>query len=272
MNMQPRFFARGNAVAFAGRVTRLGDRQVDQVIDIAGNSSSLPVTGGLSRSETGQVTVLHDHTWPAPIVSLRSGSTRSWDEGDATERVTHVMAAIEDLAIAGRFFIGHAAAYLRSKYRRGADEPDITLGDCAIAAMRCDEHPLEVRWRTKPVNAAPTYAALTKAWARSKGGDALDQAVIRPPAVKRHDPKTLPAMKDHVLVTICELAWAGEPHPEVTLDGNTLHWPGFGRVYFGEMLIAHHVRRLTLVRFELGSPFAMSATAIEVESDGIGLP
>lgn len=272
MNMQPRFFARGNAVAFAGRVTRVGDRPVDQVIDIAGNSSSLPVTGGLSRSETGQVTVLHDHTWPSPIVSLRSGSTRAWDEGGTDERVTHVMAAIEELAIAGRFFVGRAAAYLRSNCRRGADEPDIVLGDCTLIGLRCDEHPIEVRWRTKPVNAAPTYAALKKAWARSKAGDVLDQAVLRPPATKRHDPKTLPAMKDHVLVTICELAWAGEPHPEVTLDGSMLHWPGFGKVYFGEMLITHHLRRLSLLRFELGSPFAMGATSTEVESDGIWLP
>jgi hypothetical protein len=38
------------------------------------------------------------------------------------------------------------------------------------------------------------------------------------------------------------------------------------------MLISHHLRRLTLLRFALGSPFAMNGSGIEVESDGIGLP
>jgi hypothetical protein len=79
-------------------------------------------------------------------------------------------------------------------------------------------------------------------------------------------------MKGYVLATVCELAWADKPHPEVTLDGHVVRWPGFGTVYVGEMLISPHVRRLTLLRFDLGSPFAMEASSIEVESDGIGLP
>jgi hypothetical protein len=271
MHIEPRFFARGNAVAFAGRVTKLGDLNVDQPIDIAGNSASLPVTGGLSRAETGQVVLLHDHTWPSPLVALRSGSTRAWDDG-LEVRTTHVMAAVDELVVAGRLFITRAAAYLRSTYRPGGDEPEITLGESSILGLSCDEYEIEVRWRNKVVNAIPTYAALTRAWARSKAGDALEQSVLRPPKLKRHDPKILPAMKDHVLVTVCELAWADKPHPEVTLDGHVLRWPGFGTVYFGEMLISHHLRRLSLIRFDLGSPFAMKATSIEVESDGIGLP
>jgi hypothetical protein len=79
-------------------------------------------------------------------------------------------------------------------------------------------------------------------------------------------------MKGHVLISVAELSWAGEPHPEVKLDGHALRWPGFGNVYVGEMLISHHARRLTLLRFDLGSPFAMSAASIDIESDGIGLP
>jgi hypothetical protein len=272
MDMKPRFVARGNAVTFAGRVTRLGDQAVDQLVDIPGNSASLPVTGGLSHAETGRFALLHDHTWPAPLVSMATGSTRAWDDGKEESRVTHVMAVVDELAIAGRFFAGRAAAYLRSTYRRGADEPDIAIGESSIVGLRCDEHAIGVRWRTDVFNKATTYGALQKAWARSKPGDALDRQVLRPPRTKRHDPKTFPSMKDHVVVSICELSWADQPHPDVTLDGHVVRWPGFGTVHVGEMLISHHSRRLTLLRFELGSPFAMNAASIEVESDGIGLP
>jgi hypothetical protein len=272
MDMQPRFVARGNAVTFAGRVTRLGDQAVDQLIDIPGNSASLPVTGGLSHADTGRISLLHDHTWPAPLVSLAAGATRAWDDGKKESRTTHVMAAVDELAIAGRFFASRAAAYLRSTYRSGAVEPDITIGESTIAGLRCDEYLINVQWRTDIFNKAATYAALQKAWARSKPGDVLDRHVLRKPGTKRHDPKTFPAMKDHVLVSTCELSWADKPHPDVTLDGHVVRWPGFGTVYVGEMLISHHSRRLTLLRFELGSPFAMSAASIDVESDGIGLP
>jgi hypothetical protein len=271
MDMQPRFVARGNAVAFAGRVTRLGDRDVNQPVDLPGNSASLPVTGGLSHAETGRFALLHDHSWPQPLVSLAAGSTRAWDDGNERTRVTHVMATVDQLAIAGRFFVDRGAGYLRSSYRRGADEPDITIGDPSLAGLRCDEHAISVRWRTDIFNKASTYTALQKAWSGAKAGDALDRQVLRPAGTRR-TAKTLPAMKGYVLVSVCELAWADKPHPEVTLDGHVVRWPGFGTVYVGEMLVSHHQRRLTLLRFELGSPFAMSASSIEIESNGIGLP
>ena len=271
MDMQPRFVARGNAVAFAGRVTRLGDRDVNQPVDLPGNSASLPVTGGLSHAETGRFALLHDHSWPQPLVSLAAGSTRAWDDGNERTRVTHVMATVDQLAIAGRFFVDRGAGYLRSSYRRGVDEPDITIGDPALAGLRCDEHAITVRWRTDIFNKASTYTALQKAWSGAKAGDALDRQVLRPAGTRR-TAKTLPAMKGYVLVSVCELAWADKPHPEVTLDGHVVRWPGFGTVYVGEMLVSHHQRRLTLLRFELGSPFAMSASSIEIESNGIGLP
>jgi hypothetical protein len=272
MDMQPRFVARGNAVAFAGRVTRLGDREVNQLVDVPGNSAALPVTGGLARGETGRFALLHDHTWPHPLVAFQSGSTRAWDDGDKRTRVTHVMATVDQLAIAGRFFVDRGAGYQRSTYRHGADEPDITIGDSALVGLRCDQHAIDVRWRTEIFNKASTYAALQKAWTRAKAGDALDRQILRAPGSTRRSSKTLPAMKGYVLVTVCELAWADKPHPEVTLDGHVIRWPGFGTVYVGEMLISHHQRRLTLLRFDLGSPFAMSASSIELENDGIGLP
>jgi hypothetical protein len=272
MDMQPRFVARGNAVAFAGQVTRLGDKEVNQLVDVPGNSASLPVTGGLSHGETGRFALLHDHTWPHPLVAMAAGSTRAWSDGNERTRVTHVMSAVDELAVAGRFFVGRGAGYLRSTYRRGADEPDITIGDTSLVGMRCDEFAIDVRWRTEVFNKAATFAALDKAWARAKTGDALDRHILRPPGTARRTSKTLPAMKGYVLVSVCELSWADRPHPDVTLDGHVVRWPGFGTVYVGEMLISHHLRRLTLLRFDLGSPFAMGATSIEVESDGIGLP
>jgi hypothetical protein len=272
MEMQPRFVARGTAVAFAGRVTRLGGREVNQLVDVPGNSASLPVTGGLSRGETGRFALFHDHTWPHPLVSMASGATRAWTDGPERAPVTHVMATVDQLAIAGRFFVERGASYLRSTYRRGANEPDLSIHDSSLSGLRCDEHAIDVRWRTDILNKAPNYGALQKAWTRAKAGDTLDRHILRAPETARRTAKSLPAMKGYVLATVCELAWADKPHPEVTLDGHVVRWPGFGTVYVGEMLISPHVRRLTLLRFDLGSPFAMEASSIEVESDGIGLP
>jgi hypothetical protein len=270
MDMQPRFVVRGNAVAFAGRVTRLGDRMVDQLIDIPGNSASLPVAGGLSRGETGRVQVLHDHTWPAPIVAMAAGTTRAWDQGDTKLHVTHVMATGEQLAIAGRFFVERAAAYMRSTYQEGAEETEIFIGESSIVGMRVDDYPVAVHWHTEMLNKVPTYTALQGAWSSSQ--DAIASRVLRVPADQRQDPKAFPAMQGYAIVSTCDLSWVDKQHPDVALDGHVIRWPGFGIVTVGEMLVSAHTRRLTLLRFNLGSPFAMDGASIDIESNGIGLP
>ena len=48
--------------------------------------------------------------------------------------------------------------------------------------------------------------------------------------------------------------------------------PGFGRVFFGELLIAQYSRRLTMVRMALGSDAGGSASAGDVETNGSWSP
>ena len=44
--------------------------------------------------------------------------------------------------------------------------------------------------------------------------------------------------------------------------------PNFGRIYFGEMFISGDSRRLTMVRFQLGSDDGGEVTAAEGETNG----
>ena len=51
-----------------------------------------------------------------------------------------------------------------------------------------------------------------------------------------------------------ELKWEGKPPTDARIDGHSVIVKDFGTVYFGELLIGRSERRLTMVRFELGSP------------------
>jgi hypothetical protein len=62
--------------------------------------------------------------------------------------------------------------------------------------------------------------------------------------------------------------WAGERHPDATIDHHSVIVPEFGRIFFGELLIAADSRRLTMVRLELGSRMGGSMACAEVESNG----
>ena len=44
--------------------------------------------------------------------------------------------------------------------------------------------------------------------------------------------------------------------------------PDFGKIFFGELLIADMSRRLTMMRLDLGSPLGGSLACGEVQSNG----
>jgi hypothetical protein len=48
--------------------------------------------------------------------------------------------------------------------------------------------------------------------------------------------------------------------------------PDFGKIYFGELYITGESRRLTMVRFQLGSPHGGEVVAAEGESNGLPWP
>jgi hypothetical protein len=69
-----------------------------------------------------------------------------------------------------------------------------------------------------------------------------------------------------------DLKWEGKPPSNARIDGHSVIVKDFGRVYFGELLISKHERRLTMARFELGSPFGGYCDFVDVGSNGGGFP
>jgi hypothetical protein len=69
-----------------------------------------------------------------------------------------------------------------------------------------------------------------------------------------------------------EIRWEGRPYPGAKIDGHSVIVPDFGTVYFGELFVASSERRLTMVRFELGSPVGGYADVGDVSSNGSLFP
>jgi hypothetical protein len=69
------------------------------------------------------------------------------------------------------------------------------------------------------------------------------------------------------------IRWDGPEFPQSRIvDNSVVLEPDFGRVFFGELLISDYSRRLTMVRFALGSDSGGSASAGEGCSNGIWSP
>lgn len=63
------------------------------------------------------------------------------------------------------------------------------------------------------------------------------------------------------------LDWEPKPAPGTKIRGNKLIIDGLGSIYFGEVIIEEEFRRVTLIRFQLGSSNVGEGTVCEVQSD-----
>jgi hypothetical protein len=68
------------------------------------------------------------------------------------------------------------------------------------------------------------------------------------------------------------LEWEKERAPDTVISGNRLSIDGIGTIFFGEIIIEEGVRRVTLVRCQLGSPDGADMSACDVQSNGESWP
>lgn len=75
-----------------------------------------------------------------------------------------------------------------------------------------------------------------------------------------------------VATFVTGLEWVGPAPAATEIQNNRLTISGLGRIFFGEIIIGEGTRRVTLLRFELGSTNGGDASAVEVAANGTKWP
>ncbi len=258
MEPQRRFIFRGNAAAYGGRIYRPND-----IIIEAKGASSLPVTGGrcvatLAPARFGEVmrvgraTTLAEGFFDDRKQAIELTNRRVTPESVPSSTV--VSAQIDGLSIgrAPKLTIERIQAALRGRSPGGSREPAIVPDQTALKGVAIDGYKLIVELDAEIFRKHDTRSKLVAA--------ADDRRFVRASgaALFMHDGAGRPAR----LLESCgiihativkEIRWAGKPYPGATIDGHSVKVPELGRIFFGELLISHSSRRLTMVRLDLGS-------------------
>jgi hypothetical protein len=67
---------------------------------------------------------------------------------------------------------------------------------------------------------------------------------------------------------IQSIRWANKPYPGAVIDCNAIKLPNCGEIYFGEIYISKHARRLTMLRLDFCCPHPMRLMASDAEDNG----
>jgi len=293
--IEKRFIFFGNAVAFAAHIRRPNDYQFK-----AAASSCLPVTGGLAEATSGPQSY-HD------VISFKSASSSAQGDFADTRRavdfthgnfgdnelstLTLVDSRLSGLKIAvsedhppntaGKtvnFLVDQLHARLESASDRR--NPTAFRGlEAIFQGVTVDGHELIVTTATEVCNNYETYDKLVSAYQDDSDFRKRYGSLFYPTGNEKTgvgamlSKASIPNAGGIILGTVVtSLRWAKDPAPGTEIIGNRLKIDGVGSIFFGEIIVEHNARRLTLLRFQLGSPYGVDGAAVEVQSNGSPWP
>jgi hypothetical protein len=128
-----------------------------------------------------------------------------------------------------------------------------------------DGSPVSVEY-DDDVSAYPTFSAFEKAYRSDRKFFEKQQARLGAKAKASRFGSKLPRLDSGYVETsiVKAVLWQGK-----TYEGNSLLLKGFGRLYFGELLLNEHNRRLTMCRLAMGCAVEAEAGLVEVDPNGI---
>lgn len=285
MQNEKRFIFRGNAVALAGHIRRPRDLVIPSQA-----SSCLPATGGYAEGRSGPQN-FHD------IISFESAVTKASGDFINPARAakftlgnhgqntlparTSVTVEVRGLRVVNQgpnskrtLTCGLVSAELHSEARRRGGQPLITA-KVALEGLELDGHGLIVEFNDKLFSRYSTKAKLCEAYEsdnafhRKHGAWFFHPPGTAPRRGRRRMPETCGMIQASIVSSI---HWAGDPHPEASIEGHSIVFPNFGSIYLGELMIGECERHLSMIRLQFGSPDGGDATVGSTDTDGQSWP
>lgn len=282
MDLTRRFVFRGNAAALGGQIVR----PATIIIDLDG-ASSLGVSGGRSQAQIkgrafGDIVKfgsaftfaegLFDDQKRASDVSNHKGRQVELNS------TTTVTSEVRELAVGRKpvLTVKRLRGTLVSRSPQGSGEPSIAPArDTTIQGVSIDGFGLSVNVNCGFFQKYDTRSKVLAAADDPKNLAAYKNHFVGGATVEGHQPgRAGIVQRDGVLYTtiVKEIRWDGKPYPGAKIDGHTVMIPDFGTAFFGELLVSSSERRLTMLRFELGSPEGGWIDAGDSSSNGSFFP
>ena len=270
---QPRRYVfSGNAAALSFRIRRPTELAVPVPA-----ASSLPVTGGVSESVAGpgrlpkpggdgdyvvyksaKTSATGDYVDPKRAVAM----TRHEVPFDSVPAYTNVNAEVTGVVSLGRVEIDLAAVAIQALSADYPEEPSIRCDGVRLEGVRVDGYPVRIVLAEQFFCDNDTVSKLAVA----AGSGVAPQLFIPAQRSAAYGYKNPGGVTRCTLVN--EIAWADKPDPRAAIQGNAIVIEDYGTVYFGEIYVTCYSRRITMVRFELGSPDGGDGCLAEGSANG----
>ncbi len=281
--MAKTFFFHGQGVGLGGVITR----PFQHLIDSKG-AASLPITGGKATAAFGKhlvPDVKDPKSADLPkVVSIEETLTEVQGTLDPDNVYrTRVSTTVHGLNVRDRVTADLVVSKLLTEHYPGEDEPRISVEGSEIQNLKVDGVPVEVDFHLPLFEEHNTHGKFKRRYeedANFRGqirkqflwgdvdGDGIPDFLEEQYKFTSAQ-KSLPESKGIVPCSVVKGVKGGKGFKAYN---HVLVIPDFGKVFLGELLLMKYARRLTMMRFELGSPVAGKIAVCGSDGNGTGYP
>lgn len=247
-----RYLFKGHAVGVAAQFHRLGELEgLDHAVPAQG-AAVLPVTGGLSHAKTEKYDYPVCEPWRRKLVEVGLVESKARGERKTDGFLTEVQSRVEDLHVLEKLHFRLVEVHL-SSFKYGDEPPAVRTTGAHIEGMRLNDVHVTVKLDTVMLAHCGSKKQLAEFCSNNGGVEFCE-----------HDGNYLSTL-------VREIQLSGPPDEVAKIPkpvGNRIYWPGFGRIYLGEVLVGERERRVTMVRLDMGSDAGGSGAIGDAGTNG----
>ena len=260
----------GSAMGFAAQFHRLDDvENLCHVVPTLGSSVLAP-TGGYAWSRKSHFAYRVDQPRKRTLLSVRKVKTDVWGRDLGKRFETEVNVEIEALEVLEKLHIGSARLHFLSTRPATPEDAAVTVTtkgsriegmslNGVDVAVTLDDEPLCFSGDAQQLSAF--YAGKPDDYKKKYG---WRYKMNVPPGSADPHPH------HHKFTLVREIHLSGPPNKlaDVSVDGNTITWKGFGKIILGEVHVKGNDRQVNMVRLAMGSDGGGSGAGPSGASNG----
>jgi hypothetical protein len=249
-NGSARYMFAGHAMGAAARFHRLDAAEnLNHIIPTIG-SSVVPVTGG--RTECNSGSYRYEVDAPRRRCLFAVDRVATWVEGRGGEdrHETELSVEITGIEVVEKLRIDAVRLHLLSMRTPGADATVSTNGS-RIEGMRLGNVVAAITLDDEPLTKTGTAEQFV-AWHKQVGLPVEQYGEYHRGTIVRE----------------IHLSGPEQELQQMSVEGHTIRWKGFGRIILGEIHVKGHERRVTMVRLAMGSDAGGDASIGDAQTNG----
>jgi hypothetical protein len=248
-----RYLYSGHTVGAAAHFHRLDDvENLNYAVPTLG-ASVLPVTGGLSRGHASNYSFDVDEPRHRTLLSVRRIDSMAHGREFADRFETEIETDIESIHVVEKLHIDSLKMHLLSTLRKDEAHPTVSSNGSLIEGMRLGRVAVKVVLDDEPLHECGTKEQLAAFYKRQSDDYKRENSWRFHTVAETGELADPHGHYVYSLVREIKLEGPEEEKQDMSVDGYTIVWKGFGRLILGEVVVKGSNRQVTMVRLAMGS-------------------